>query len=56
MKRGPLFYRLIGILFAAITVVAAFYLDAPVANFMAAHQNPALRDLMRNVSRFVDWP
>jgi membrane-associated phospholipid phosphatase len=56
VKRDPLFYWLIGILFAAITVVAAFYFDAPVANFMAAHQNPALRDLMRNVSRFGDWP
>ena len=56
MKRGPLFYWLIGILFVAIVIAAAFYFDAPVANFMATHQSPALRDLLRNVSRFGDWP
>ena len=56
MKRGPLFYWLIGILLVAIVIAAAFYFDASVANFMATHQSPGLRDLMRNVSRFGDWP
>jgi membrane-associated phospholipid phosphatase len=56
VKRGPLFYWLIGILFVSIVIAAAFYFDTPVANFMATHQSPGLRDLMRNVSRFGDWP
>jgi membrane-associated phospholipid phosphatase len=56
VKRGPLFYWLIGTLIVAVIIVAAFYFDAPVANFMATHQSPGLRDFMRNVSRFGDWP
>lgn len=56
MKDRAPFYWLIGALIVAVIIAAAFYFDAPVANFIAAHQSPGLRDLMRNVSRFGDWP
>ena len=45
-----------GIAIAAIAVGAAFYFDNAVWNFIAHHQSRALRDFMRNVSRFGDWP
>ena len=55
--RGKIvFYWLIGIVIAAITMVAAFYFDESVRNFMAQHQNRATHNFMRNVSRFGDWP
>ncbi len=37
-------------------MVAAFYFDESVRNFMAQHQNHATHNLMRKVSRFGDWP
>ena len=56
MKRGAVFYWLIGIAIAAIAIGAAFYLDDTVWNFIRQHQNPAVRSFMHNVSRFGDWP
>ncbi len=56
MKRSSVFYWLIGIVIAAIVMVAAFYFDESVRNFMAQHQNHATHNLMRKVSRFGDWP
>jgi len=54
--RGKIvFYWLIGIVIAAIVMVAAFYFDESVRNFMAQHQNHATHNLMRKVSRFGDW-
>ena len=55
MKRTAVFYWLIGIVIAAIVIIAAFYLDNAVRDFVAQHQNPAMRNFMRNVSRFGDW-
>ena len=55
MKRSTVFYWLIGIAIAAVIIAAAFYLDEAVRDFIAQHQNPAMRNLMRNVSRFGDW-
>jgi len=55
--RGKIvFYWLIGIVIAAIVMVAAFYFDESVRNFMAQHQNRATHNFMRKVSRFGDWP
>jgi len=55
--RGKIvFYWLIGIVIAAIVMVAAFYFDESVRNFVAQHQNHATHNLMRKVSRFGDWP
>ena len=56
MKRAAIFYWLIGIAIAAIAIGAAFYLDDTVWHFILEHQNRGLRSLMRNVSRFGDWP
>jgi len=56
VKRNSVFYWLIGIVIAAIVMVAAFYFDESVRNFMAQHQNHATHNFMRKVSRFGDWP
>ena len=56
VKGKIVFYWLIGIVIAAIVMVAAFYFDEPVRNFMAQHQNHATHNFMRNVSRLGDWP
>ncbi len=56
MRGKIVFYWLIGIVIAAIVMVAAFYFDESVRNFMAQHQNHATHNLMRKVSRFGDWP
>ena len=56
MKRAAVFYWLIGIVIAAILITAAFYFDNAVRDFVAQHQNPTMRNFMRNVSRFGDWP
>lgn len=55
MKRSAVFYWLIGIVIVAIIITAAFYFDNAVRDFIAQHQNPAMRNFMRNVSRFGDW-
>ena len=56
MKRAAVFYWLIGIIIAAIAIVAAFHFDDAVRDFMAQHQSPMMRNFMRNVSLFGDWP
>jgi len=56
MRRAAVFYWIIGIAVAAIAIAAAFYLDDSVWTFIANHQNRAMRDLMRYVSLFGDWP
>ena len=56
MKRAAVFYWLIGIVIAAITIAAAFYFDDTVRDFIAQHQSRAVRNFMRNVSLLGDWP
>jgi undecaprenyl-diphosphatase len=56
MRRGAVFYWLIGIVIAAMAIAAAFYFDDTVWNFIRQNQSPGMRDFMRNVSRFGDWP
>ena len=56
VKRAAVFYWLIGIVIAAIAIVIAFRFDDTVRDFIAQHQNPKMRNLMRNVSFFGDWP
>ena len=56
MKRAALFYWLIGIVIVVVAIVAAFYLDNAVRDFMSQHQNRGVRTFMENVSRFGDWP
>jgi len=56
VKRAAVFYWLIGIVIAAIAIATAFYFDEAVRDFMAQHQNPMMRNFMRNVSLYGDWP
>jgi undecaprenyl-diphosphatase len=56
VKRAAVFYWLIGIVIAAIAIVIAFHFDDTVRDFIAQHQNPMMRNFMRNISFFGDWP
>jgi undecaprenyl-diphosphatase len=56
VKRAAVFYWLIGIVIAAIAIVIAFRFDDTVRDFIAQYQNLTMRNLMRNVSFFGDWP
>jgi undecaprenyl-diphosphatase len=56
VKRAAVFYWLIGIVIAAITIATAFYFDDAVRDFITQHQNPMMRTFMRNVSLYGDWP
>jgi undecaprenyl-diphosphatase len=56
MRRAAVFYWVIGIVIAAIAITASFYFDNSVRDFMVQHQSLAVRNFMRNVSRFGDWP
>lgn len=40
---------------AAALIVAAFVFDAPMREWVNAHQSDGARQFMRNVSRFGDW-
>jgi len=50
------FYWLIGIVIAAIAMVAAFHFDHAMLNFIAQHQDRLANKVMKSVSRFGDWP
>jgi len=56
VKRAAVFYWLIGIVIAAIAIATAFYFDDAVRDFIAQHQNAMMRNFMRNVSLYGDWP
>jgi len=49
-------YWLIGIVIAATAIAVSFHFDDSVREFMMQHQNPAVRNFMRSVSLFGDWP
>jgi len=56
VKQRSVFYWTLGVLMAAIAIAVSFYFDDVVREFVAQHQNRGLRNFMRNVSRFGDWP
>jgi len=56
VKQRSVFCWTLGFLVAAIAIAASFYFDDVVRDFIARHQNPGMRNFMRNVSRFGDWP
>ena len=56
MKQRSVFYWTLGFLVAAIAIAGSFYFDDVLRDFIARHQNPDMRNFMRNVSRFGDWP
>lgn len=41
---------------AGLALLASFYLDADVQVWLAQYQSAGLRNFMRGVSRFGDWP
>ena len=56
MKRATVFYCLMGIAIAATAIAVSFYFDDSVRDFIMRHQNSAMRNFMRCVSLFGDWP
>ena len=56
MKYSAVFYWLIGIAIAATAIAVSFHLDDSVRDFIMQHQSPAMRNFMRYVSLFGDWP
>jgi membrane-associated phospholipid phosphatase len=56
VKRAAVFYWLIGIVIAAAAIAAGFYFDDVVWQFVQEHQSRAMRNFMRKVSLFGDWP
>jgi len=56
VKQRSVFYWTLGVLIALIAIAASFYFDDMVRDFIAQHQDRGLRNFMRNVSRFGDWP
>jgi undecaprenyl-diphosphatase len=56
VKRGNALYWLIGIAIAATAIAVSFHFDDSMRDFMVQHQNRAVRNFMRYVSFFGDWP
>jgi membrane-associated phospholipid phosphatase len=56
VKRATVFYCLIGTAVAAVAIALSFHFDDSVRDFMMQHQNRPMRDFMRYVSLFGDWP
>jgi membrane-associated phospholipid phosphatase len=56
VKHAPVFYWVIGVAIAALAIAASFHFDDSVRDFMMQHQNGTMRNFMRYVSLFGDWP
>ena len=56
MNRKSVFYWLIGILIAAVAMVAAFHFDHAMVNFIEQHQDRLAKRMMTKVSYFGNWP
>jgi membrane-associated phospholipid phosphatase len=56
VKYSAVFYWLIGIIVAGIAIAVSFHFDDSVREFMMQYQNPPMRNFMRYVSLFGDWP
>lgn len=56
MKRGPLFYWIIGIVITAIIIGAAFYFDDEVRDLIAQSQSHTGENIARWVSLIGNWP
>ncbi|MBA3649892.1 MAG: phosphatase PAP2 family protein [Chthoniobacterales bacterium] len=44
------------VLFAFLAIAAAFYFDGAVRAWVSEHSNRTVKNVMRNVSRYGDWP
>jgi membrane-associated phospholipid phosphatase len=56
VKRSAILYWLIWIAIAIVAIAVSFHFDDTVRTFIVQHQNPAMRNFMRYVSLFGDWP
>jgi len=56
VKRVTVFYCLIGTAVGAVAIALSFYFDDSVRDFVIQHQNRAVRNFMRYVGLFGDWP
>lgn len=56
MNRKSVFYWLIGIVIAAVAIMAAFHFDHAMVNFIAQHQDRLANRMMYRISHFGDWP
>ena len=56
VKHNAVFYWFIGIVIAAIAIALGFYFDDSIRDFITQHQNRSLRNFMRYVSLYGDWP
>ena len=55
-KIAPAWKWLLIVLLAVIAIAASFHFDAAVRHWMVEHSNRTAKQVMRNVSRFGDWP
>ena len=55
-KIAPAWKWLIIVALAIIAVAVAFYFDAAVRHWVMEHPNRTARKVMRNISRYGDWP
>jgi len=56
VKYSAVLYWLIGIAIVATAIAVSFHFDDSVREFMMQYQNPPMRNFMRYVSLFGDWP
>jgi membrane-associated phospholipid phosphatase len=55
-KIAPVWKWLLLIVLAIIAVAASFYFDATVRHWVVQHSNRDVRQVMRKISRYGDWP
>ncbi len=56
MNRKRILYWVVAVVVATMSILCAFHFDEAMRNYIAVHQDPAVKTFMRNVSRFGDWP
>jgi len=56
VKISPVWKWLLFLLFVVAAVILAFHFDPAVHHWITTHPNRTAKMLMRNVSRFGDWP
>ena len=55
-KIAPVWKWLIIVVLAIIAIAAAFHFDAAARHWVIEHSNRTAKQVMRNVSRYGDWP
>ncbi len=55
-KIAPAWKWLLIVVLALLAIAAAFYFDDTVRDWVSAHPNRTVKQVMRNVSRYGDWP